>query len=294
MRIRGNGGQSDAVRALFAATAISAGVLGSLGWPSPVLAQGQEPATAAGETGEAGTGGDAGETAGNIPLLSTEAVESFKADPNSLLTAYADLTDADALAAIEAEVASLARTDPTTAAELVDLAAGAIPGVQTAIAQGLAAAALELQTVDPEAAQAIQTAVAGSGLESFIVAFTAATSDTATAATTPTGTPTGPAPAGPPGGAPIGGAGSAGGGTGTGIAGLTGSGGTTNSGGTGGGGTGATRTTGSDAGDGTGTGTTTTTDTSESSDTTTFEFVLTNDGGLTEDTEDDFDPSPSS
>lgn len=276
------------MRALLAATAISACALGSLmTWP----ASAQEPATASAETG------DAGETATPIALLTAEEVDSFKADPASFLANYLDPADPAALAALQSEVASLARTDPSTAAALIDLARTAGGELQNAIAQGLADAAAELQTADPAAAQTIQTAVAASGLQTFAQTFSQAIGDVATAATNGEETPGGEQTGGQaetgggtqPGGAPGGGIGgetagggavgatgsiggegasTGGGGTGEGL-GPGSAGGSPNTGGSAGG-TGTTRSTGSDPANGS----------------------TTSDSSFTEDSDDEFETSP--
>ncbi len=89
------------------------------------------------------------------PPLSPERISSFKANSNSLIPS--PNTDTRT---VESETRDLAGTDGTLAADLVKIAAQQAPRFRTAIAAGLAQAALACSGVDPTAAQQIQEAVA--------------------------------------------------------------------------------------------------------------------------------------
>src|ERR1700753_1054108 len=89
------------------------------------------------------------------PPLTPEAINLFKSNPQALIAPGADTRT------LEAQGRDLAGTDADPAADLVKLADGAPPRFQTAIAAGLAQAAVACQTVNQEAALQIQPAVAG-------------------------------------------------------------------------------------------------------------------------------------
>lgn len=112
------------------------------------------------------------------PPLSDAAVNQFKTNPQSALP-----PDSDART-VEALVRDLAGTDATLAADIVKLAQGANPRFQTAIAAGLAQAAVACQTIDQNAALLIQQAVAGVQDGEFQNAFAAVAGDLSTAAIT--------------------------------------------------------------------------------------------------------------
>src|SRR5215468_6504289 len=109
------------------------------------------------------------------PPLSPAAIEQFKANPEALVAPNADTRT------IEAQVRDLAGTDPSLAADLVRLARTTSPRFRTAIAAGLAQAAVACQTVDQGASLSIQQAVASFDEEGFQNAFAAVSGDLSTA-----------------------------------------------------------------------------------------------------------------
>jgi hypothetical protein len=111
------------------------------------------------------------------PPLSPAAIEQFRASPEALLAPEADTRT------IEAQVRDLAGTDASVAADLVGLAKTASPRFRTAIAAGLAQAAIACQTIDQQAALTIQQAVASFDEEGFQNSFAAVSGDLSTAAT---------------------------------------------------------------------------------------------------------------
>jgi hypothetical protein len=111
------------------------------------------------------------------PPASPDAIVQFKANPQALVAPNADTRT------IEASVRDLAGTDPSLAADIVHLAEGAIPRFQTAIAAGLAQAAIACTNVDQQAGLLIQQAVAGFQDGQFQAAFEAVAGDLSTAAT---------------------------------------------------------------------------------------------------------------
>lgn len=113
-----------------------------------------------------------------IPPLSAAAINQFKTNPQAVIAPGSDTRT------IEALVRDLAGTDATLAVELVRLAQGTNPRFQTAIAAGLAQAAVACQTVDQQAALLIQQAVAGFQDGEFQNAFAAVAGDLSTAAIT--------------------------------------------------------------------------------------------------------------
>jgi hypothetical protein len=110
------------------------------------------------------------------PPLSDQAIAKFKADPQALVAPDSDTRT------IEAFVRDLAGTDATLAAALIRLAQGTTPRFQTAIAAGLAQAAIACSSVDQGAALIIQQAVAGFDNGEFQNAFAAVAGDLSTAA----------------------------------------------------------------------------------------------------------------
>src|ERR1700730_14584408 len=111
------------------------------------------------------------------PPLSAQAISQFKSDPQALIAPNSDTRT------IEATTRDLAATDASLAADLVRLAEGTIPRFQTAIAAGLAQAAIACGSVDQQAALLIQQAVAGFQDGEFQASFAAVAGDLSTAAT---------------------------------------------------------------------------------------------------------------
>lgn len=111
------------------------------------------------------------------PPASAAAIQKFKANPDALIA-----PDADARA-IEGVVRELTATDASLAAEFVRLAKKTSPRFQTAIAAGLAQAAVACTTIDQQAALLIQQAVASFENGEFQNAFAAVAGDLSTAAT---------------------------------------------------------------------------------------------------------------
>ena len=112
-----------------------------------------------------------------MPPLSVQAIGQFKSNPKALVAPGTDTRT------IEALVRDLAGTDASLAADLVHVAEGTIPRFQTAIAAGLAQAAIACSGVDQNAAQHIQEAVAGFQDGQFQASFAAVAGDLSTAAT---------------------------------------------------------------------------------------------------------------
>jgi hypothetical protein len=111
------------------------------------------------------------------PPVSPQAVLDFKADPRTLMAPNTDTR------VLEVSVRDLAGTDPSLAPELVGLAKGAPPQLQTAIAAGLAQAAIACTNVDQQAGLLIQQAVANFQDGQFQASFEAVAGDLSTAAT---------------------------------------------------------------------------------------------------------------
>jgi hypothetical protein len=111
------------------------------------------------------------------PPLSDEAIARFKSNPATIIAAASDTRT------IEAHVRDLAGTSADLAADLVHLAQGATPRFQTAIAAGLAQAAVACNNIDQQAALLIQQAVAGYENGQFQASFAAVAGDLSTAAT---------------------------------------------------------------------------------------------------------------
>jgi hypothetical protein len=111
------------------------------------------------------------------PPISADAIARFKANPQALVAPNSDTRT------IEAFVRDLVGTDAALAADFVHLAENTTPRFQTAIAAGLALAAVACSTVDQQAALLIQQAVAGFENGEFQAAFAAVSGDLSTAAT---------------------------------------------------------------------------------------------------------------
>ena len=111
------------------------------------------------------------------PPASDQAISQFRANPQGLVAPDSDTRT------IEATTRDLAGTDASLAADLIRVAEGTNPRFRTAIAAGLAQAAIACSTVDQQAAQLIQQAVAGFQDGQFRASFTAVAGDLSTAAT---------------------------------------------------------------------------------------------------------------
>lgn len=113
------------------------------------------------------------------PPASPESIAEFKAKPEALVAPNADTR------AIEARVRELAGTSASLASDLVNLAQaeGTTARYRTAIAAGLAQAAVACSTVDQGAALQIQQAVASFENSQFQSSFAAVAGDMSTAAT---------------------------------------------------------------------------------------------------------------
>jgi hypothetical protein len=111
------------------------------------------------------------------PPASDQAISQFRANPQGLVAPNSDTRT------IEATTRDLAGTDASLAADLIRVAEGTSPRFQTAIAAGLAQAAIACATVDQQAAQFIQQAVAGFQDGQFQASFAAVAGDLSTAAT---------------------------------------------------------------------------------------------------------------
>ena len=111
------------------------------------------------------------------PPASDQAISQFRANPQGLVAPNSDTRT------IEATTRDLAGTDASLAADLIRVAEGTNSRFQTAIAAGLAQAAIACATVDQQAAQLIQQAVASFQDGSFQAAFAAVAGDLSTAAT---------------------------------------------------------------------------------------------------------------
>jgi hypothetical protein len=111
------------------------------------------------------------------PPASDLVISQFRAHPQGLVALDSDTRT------IEATTRDLAGTDASLAADLIKVAQGANPRFQTAIAAGLAQAAIACSTVDQQAAQTIQQAVASYQDGQFQASFAAVAGDLSTAAT---------------------------------------------------------------------------------------------------------------
>jgi hypothetical protein len=111
------------------------------------------------------------------PPASDLVISQFRTHPKGLVAPDSDTRT------IEATTRDLAGTDASLAADLIKVAQGANPRFQTAIAAGLAQAAIACATVDQQAAQLIQQAVASYEDGQFQASFAAVAGDLSTAAT---------------------------------------------------------------------------------------------------------------
>lgn len=111
------------------------------------------------------------------PAATAQQIADFRANPRGLLNAASS-----DMQAIETAVRDLVGTEPALANDVIALAQLSTPQQQTAIAAGLAQAAIACQGTDPQSAQAIQVAVASMPDGQFQAAFAAVVGDVATAA----------------------------------------------------------------------------------------------------------------
>jgi hypothetical protein len=111
------------------------------------------------------------------PPVSAQAISQFKSNPQALVAPNSDTRT------IEATTRDLAGSDASLAADLVRVAQATIPRFQTAIAAGLAQAAIACATADQQAALLIQQAVANYQDGQFQASFAAVAGDLSTAAT---------------------------------------------------------------------------------------------------------------
>ena len=110
------------------------------------------------------------------PPLSDAEVGQFRSNPDALLAPSADAR------AVETSVRDLVGTDSSLASDFIHLAGTVSPRFRSAIAAGLAQAAVACETTDPHAALLIQQAVAGFEDGEFQTAFAAVAGDLSTAA----------------------------------------------------------------------------------------------------------------
>src|SRR5262245_3720552 len=101
------------------------------------------------------------------PPATAQAIADFKSNPQALVAPTADTRT------IEATVTELVGTDSSLAVDMVHLAEGTIPRFRTAIAAGLAEAAVACTNIDQQAALTIQQAVAGFENGDFQASFAA-------------------------------------------------------------------------------------------------------------------------
>jgi len=111
------------------------------------------------------------------PPASDLVISQFRANPQGLVAPNSDTRT------IEATTRDLAGTDASLAADIIRVAEGTSQRFQTAIAAGLAQAAIACSTVDQQAAQTIQQAVASYEDGQFQASFAAVAGDLSTAAT---------------------------------------------------------------------------------------------------------------
>jgi len=112
-----------------------------------------------------------------IPPASPQAIAQFKSNPAAIISPNADTRT------VEASVRDLVGTDPTLARDFVHLARAAMPRFQTAIAAGLAQAAVACTNIDQQGGLLIQQAVAEFEDSQFQASFAAVAGDLSTAAT---------------------------------------------------------------------------------------------------------------
>lgn len=111
------------------------------------------------------------------PPIADKAIGDFKRSPQAIVAPDTDTRT------IEQMTRDLAASDASLAADLINVAKAANARSRTAIAAGLAQAAIACSTVDQQASQAIQQAVAGFEDGQFQASFAAVAGDLSTAAT---------------------------------------------------------------------------------------------------------------
>jgi hypothetical protein len=111
------------------------------------------------------------------PPVSAQLIGQFQSNPQALVAPNSDIRT------IEADARDLAATDASLAAELIRLAEGTTPRFKTAIAAGLAQAAIACADIDQQAALLIQQALASFQDGTFQASFAAVAGDISTAAT---------------------------------------------------------------------------------------------------------------
>jgi hypothetical protein len=112
-----------------------------------------------------------------VPPASPESIAEFKSNPDALVAPNGDTRS------IESRVRELAGTSASLAPDLVNLAQGTTPRYRTAIAAGLAQAAVACNNIDQQAALQIQQAVASFENGQFQASFAAVAGDLSTSAT---------------------------------------------------------------------------------------------------------------
>jgi hypothetical protein len=111
------------------------------------------------------------------PAVSAQSISQFKSNPRAFVAPDSDTRT------IEAFVRDLVGTDASLATDFVSIAKETTPRYRTAIAAGLAQAAIACSTVDQQAGLLIQQAVASFDNGEFQAAFAAVAGDLSTAAT---------------------------------------------------------------------------------------------------------------
>jgi hypothetical protein len=111
------------------------------------------------------------------PPLSAQSISQFKSNPQAMVAPGSDTRT------IEATTRDIAGTDASLATDLVRVAEGTVPRFRTAIAAGLAQAAIACGSIDQQAALLIQQAAAGFQDGQFQASFAAVAGDLSTAAT---------------------------------------------------------------------------------------------------------------
>jgi hypothetical protein len=111
------------------------------------------------------------------PPATPSAVDGFRANPQAFVAPNSDTRG------IEAFVRELTGTDASLAAKFVRVAQETTPRFRTAIAAGLAQAAIACSTIDQHEGNLIQEAVASLEDGQFQAAFAAVAGDLSTAAT---------------------------------------------------------------------------------------------------------------